>query len=81
MRMDVNSASMAPKKFIQATIRLYDAEADRLDAIVTAMSGKVAKASAADAVRYVLERGFENAERDLGIGNATKPTKPREKSK
>jgi predicted transcriptional regulator len=52
---------------IQLTLRLPADQASRLDAIAAAMSGPAVKATRAEAVRYVLERGYENAERDLGI--------------
>jgi hypothetical protein len=52
---------------IQLTLRLPGDQAARIDAIAAAMSGPAVKATRVEAVRYVLERGYENAEKDLGI--------------
>lgn len=73
-RMDlVHSAPVPPRKSIQITLRLYEEDADRLEAIAKAMSGPGIEAAPVDAVRYVLARGYEPSERELGI----KPTKAR----
>lgn len=61
---------MATRKSIQITLRLYEADAERLEAIATAMSGPGIAATAADAVRYVLQRGYAPAERELGVTKA-----------
>lgn len=66
---------MGPRKAIQITLRVYEEDAQRLEAIAEAMSGPVAKASPADAVRYVLEHGYGPAEQKLGIKPPKKPAK------
>jgi hypothetical protein len=68
---------MVTRRAIQITLRVYEAEADRLDAIAAAMGGKVTKATTAEAVRYVLKHGYNRAENDLGIKHSETQAKPK----
>jgi hypothetical protein len=56
-----------PKKPIKITLRIYEDEEKRLARIAKIMSGPGNPASLTVAMRYVLERGYDKAERDLGI--------------
>ncbi len=71
---------MATRKAIQITLRLYEEDAQRIDEIAKGMSGPGIAATTADAVRYVLQRGYAPAERELGIAKAAEPKLARGKA-
>ncbi len=68
----VHSAVMATGKQIQTTLRVPEEWADRIDAIAKAMSRPGNDATRVEALRYLIERGFEPAEHELGIKPAAK---------
>jgi hypothetical protein len=55
------------REFVKITLRLYDDDAKRLEAVAKAMSGPKLAATPTDAAKFVFESGWAVAEKDLGI--------------
>ena len=60
----------------QFTVRFPEDVLERIDGVATALSRFGTKASRADALRFIVSKGLEPAETELGIAPAKAPTKP-----